>query len=80
MSCEEKLVHALTQTHLALLACAECICDANTDAEREMLQAMCELLATQAKALNDNLLTRNDDAQTICAVKNSEGVIKSDVK
>ena len=63
MSCEEKFVHALTHTHLALLACADCICAANTDEEREMLQAMCELLATQAKALNDNLLTRHDVAK-----------------
>ena len=63
MSCEEKFVRALAQTHLALLACADCICAANTDVEREMLQVMCELLATQAKALNDNLLTRRDVSQ-----------------
>ena len=63
MFCEEKFVRALTQTHLTLLAYADCICEANTDAEREMLQAMCELLATHAKALNDNLLNRHDVAK-----------------
>lgn len=57
VACQEKFIQALSQTHRALLACAECICETRADsAEIEILQDMCETLALQAKILNDQLL------------------------
>lgn len=59
MSCREKLIHALTQTHLALISCSECIYDDQPKEEQDTIRNMCVLLAEQARVLQDKLLQQS---------------------
>ncbi|WP_304459792.1 hypothetical protein [Alicyclobacillus sendaiensis] len=58
MICKERLIDALTQTHRALLAYAECVDLCETEDERECLTQMATLLAEQARRIQEKLLER----------------------
>lgn len=59
MVCKEHLVDALSQTHRALLACSQCIDEASSHEERELLEELSVSLAAQAKVVHEMLLKPN---------------------
>ena len=56
MTCEDKLIVALTQTHRALLACSSCVNPSSMETEDTLLADLCETLAALAKTLHAKLL------------------------
>lgn len=56
MICKERLIDALTQTHRALLAYAECVDLCETDEERQHLTEIAVTLAEQARRIQSTLL------------------------
>lgn len=63
MVCREHLIDALTCTHRALTACAQCIEESATEEERELFGNLGVSLATQAKIIHEKLL---DFGKTQC--------------
>lgn len=60
MVCKGHLIDALTQTHRALTACAQCIEDSATEEEKELFGNLGFSLATQAKVIHEKLLDFGD--------------------
>lgn len=60
MVCKEHLINALTQTHRALTACAQCIDECATEEEKELFGNLGHSLATQAKIIHEKSLDFGD--------------------
>lgn len=60
MVCREHLIDALTRTHQALTACAQCIEESSTEEEKELFGNLGVSLATQAKVIHEKLLDFGD--------------------